>query len=135
MSMIPPNPAHLPQEAEERDERDTMPHGQGKPNGISNKSLGTDSYETLQAVKHSARFWAWAIPILVVVGLAALSGVGYMAKTALVGEIKGVINESIQREVKPLRDDIQKLYRSVDVVKIQGSYQAEQIREIKARLK
>jgi hypothetical protein len=101
----------------------------GTNNGTNNgmtRHIGTDSYETLQAIKSNARFWKWAIPIAITVAL--VIG-GYLGKTVLLHEI----NTALEKALAPLRIDIQRIDKKVDRLEVQAGYQAEQIREFKLR--
>lgn len=72
------------------------------------KDLDTQDLEVVRVLRLSASALKWGIPIAVTIFLALMTFFGWLAKSALMGEI----NEAINKGVAPIKRDIGEIKKS-----------------------
>lgn len=108
-------------------------------NGISkdttmsheDKSLESGELDTVKGLRYNLAFLKWLIPLAITLSLGGCAGLGWLAKSALMGEIRG----AIQSETNPIRQEIRSVERKMDRIDERQRVQQEAITEIKTRLK
>ena len=95
------------------------------------KTLESGELDTVKGLRYNVAFLKWLVPLAITLSLGGCAGLGWLAKSALMGEIRG----AIQSETTPIRTKIGEVERKMDRMDERQRAQQEAISEIKTRLK